>query len=140
VPRNWRSEARPVAAWATARAISSSSVASPRGPYRGAGLLTDATIRQALVSGLTGLIARPLADGYPIKNKVVELCIHVARRRVGGQVKGAPTEYKCLSITLHLRSRVRSWMSPMNLCRDRHVSSRTEVPMVEVRSCDALLR
>jgi hypothetical protein len=34
-PRNWRSETRPVTAWATASAISSASVTLPAGPGRG---------------------------------------------------------------------------------------------------------
>jgi hypothetical protein len=36
---------------------------------------TDEVTRQALVSRLAHLINAPLADGYPTKNKVVELCL-----------------------------------------------------------------
>ena len=43
--------------------------------YRAEWLATDEAVQQALVSRLTDLIKAPLADGYPTKNKVVELCL-----------------------------------------------------------------
>lgn len=43
--------------------------------YRAEWLATDEVILQALVSRLARLIDTPLAEGYPTKNKVVELCL-----------------------------------------------------------------
>lgn len=43
--------------------------------YRAEWLATDDAILRALVSRLTDLIKAPLADGYPTKIKVVELCL-----------------------------------------------------------------
>ncbi|MFA4964864.1 MAG: hypothetical protein WC709_04405 [Thermoleophilia bacterium] len=43
--------------------------------YREEWLSTDEAVRQALVRRLTGLIGEPAANGYPTRNKVVELCL-----------------------------------------------------------------
>ena len=43
--------------------------------YRREWLFTDEVTREALVSRLAQLISAPLCDGYPMKNKVVELCL-----------------------------------------------------------------
>ena len=43
--------------------------------YRSEWLSTDEATRQTLVAQLAHLINAPLADGYPTKNKVVELCL-----------------------------------------------------------------
>lgn len=43
--------------------------------YRAEWLATDEAILQALVRRLAHLIDAPLADGYPTKNKVMELCL-----------------------------------------------------------------
>jgi hypothetical protein len=43
--------------------------------YRAEWLATEEAILQALVSRLAHLIDAPLADGYPTKNKVMELCL-----------------------------------------------------------------
>ena len=43
--------------------------------FRAEWLSTDEVARQALVFRLAELIDAPLADGYPIKNKIVEICL-----------------------------------------------------------------
>lgn len=43
--------------------------------YRREWLSTEAATREALTRRLTELIGEPLADGYPLRNKVVELCL-----------------------------------------------------------------
>ena len=43
--------------------------------YKREWTLTEADIREALVARLADLIGAPLTDGYPLKNKVVELCL-----------------------------------------------------------------
>ncbi len=43
--------------------------------FRAEWLATDAAILRALISRLAHLVNAPLADGYPTKNKVVELCL-----------------------------------------------------------------
>jgi len=43
--------------------------------FRAEWLSTDEITRQALVFRLAELIDAPLADGYPIKNKIVEICL-----------------------------------------------------------------
>jgi len=48
--------------------------------FRAEWLSTDELARQALVFRLAELIDAPLADGYPTKNKIVELCL-IGRNR-----------------------------------------------------------